>query len=76
MLMNPAALREAPVATAPCPYLLAAGVLRPPALSLLTDDFPDIRQPGVFPLSQPHDGEAFSQLISDIRSSETSGKPC
>ncbi len=39
-------------------------------LAAILADFPDIRQPGIFPLSALSYGPAFARLIADIRSRE------
>jgi hypothetical protein len=60
----------APVAEAPFPYFLATGVLSPDGLSEVRGDFPDIAQPGVFPLKELTYGQGFAKLIHQIRSRE------
>ncbi|HQT63993.1 MAG: hypothetical protein B7Z75_12410 [Acidocella sp. 20-57-95] len=67
MLLNLQALREAEAFMQPFPYLTATGLVRPPALQLITNDFPLIRQPGVFALPGLRYGKIFEQLILEIR---------
>jgi hypothetical protein len=60
----------APVSDGPFPYFLAPRVLSPQGLAEVRRDFPNITQPGVFPLKELAYGPDFSKLILDIRGRE------
>lgn len=64
------AVRRAPVAHAPFDYFTATGVLSADALAGINKDFPDLPGPGVYPLKDIHYGQAFEDLIGDIKSSD------
>lgn len=70
MLLNLAALRQAEVAAAPFHYMAVPGILPEDALSAISNDFPDITNPGVFPLSELSYGTVFEALVAEIRSTE------
>ena len=61
------ALAKAEVAREPFPYLAVAHALDEVSLARISRDFPAIRQPGVFPLSDLEYGEAFAALIEEIK---------
>lgn len=63
-------LAEAPVAGSPFAYFTAEGVIRPEALAAVGEDFPTIRKPGLFPLSDLDSGPAFRRLVHDLRRPE------
>ncbi len=67
-MIDLAAISEAVVAREPFSYFVARDVLQPAALDGIRSDFPDISQPGVFPLEELSYGTAFGDLIADIRS--------
>jgi len=58
--------------TQPFPHFAAQGLLSPEALAGIAGDFPDIRQPGLFPLSELSYGPQFAALIEDLRRPEFS----
>lgn len=60
----------APVTEAPFPHFMAPSVLSKDALAEVRNDFPDITQPGVYPLKELRYGTGFGRLIQDIRSRE------
>ena len=66
-LLNLQALSAAPAAHQPFPYLTCPGVLDAGALDAVTADFPDISEPGLFPLSSLQYGRAFARLVDEIR---------
>jgi len=70
MLINLDAVKAADVAEAPFPHFVAGNVLRHTTLEEVGKDFPPITKPGVFPLSELRYGDAFADLIDDIRSQE------
>jgi hypothetical protein len=69
-LINLERLAAAPAETAPFPYFTASDVLSPDQLAAVTRDFPQIDQPGLFPLSDLTYGAAFKQLVEDLRRPE------
>ena len=54
----------------PFQFFATPGVLSAMDLAAIREDFPDIRKPGIFPLSELSYGPAFARLIEDIRSQE------
>jgi len=60
-------IAQAPMVSEPFQFFKAEGVLSPEALSTISKDFPDITQPGVFPLPELKYGPAFEQLIGEIK---------
>ena len=69
-MLNLAALAESSVTSEPFPHLTASGLVNPWALKQVSRDFPDITQPGVFPLSELRYGPAFERLVEDIQGAE------
>src|SRR5579863_1537189 len=70
MVLNLAALHDAPVTAEPFPFMVAEGVLPETELATVAADFPAITGPGVYPLAELTYGPAFAQLVDEIRSSE------
>ena len=64
------AIARAEVRREPFPFFAASGVLSAVDLAAIRADFPDIRKPGIFPLSEISYGPAFARLVEDIRSQE------
>jgi hypothetical protein len=64
------ALANGAAVTEPFPYMVCKGLLRENALADISKDFPEIEQPGVFPLSELSYGPAFADLIDEICSKE------
>jgi hypothetical protein len=60
-------LGRAPLVSEPFPHLQAERLLDAAALARITADFPWIDKPGIFPLSELTYGEAFAELIEEIR---------
>ncbi len=52
----------------PFQFFATPGVLSVRDLAAIREDFPDIRKPGIFPLSVLSHGPAFARLIEDIKS--------
>ncbi len=52
----------------PFQFFATPGILSPADLAAVRRDFPTIRKPGIFPLSELTYGPAFARLIEDIRS--------
>jgi hypothetical protein len=68
MLLDLEALRAKPVSTAPFPHLIVPFFLNGAHLRDVSDDFPDIGMPGLFPVEEVAYGPAFAQLIRDLDS--------
>lgn len=62
------AIARIPVGNLPFPHLVARNVLDQMAIDALNRDFPDIRKPGIYPISKLRFGPAFAQLVEDIKS--------
>lgn len=63
-------IRQSTVAREPFKFFASPGVLSPVDLATIKADFPAIRAPGIFPLSELTYGPAFTELIEDVRSSD------
>lgn len=61
-------IAKAPMVTEPFQFFATEGVLAPEALAEIGKDFPDITQPGVFPLPELKYGPGFERLIAEIKS--------
>jgi SM-20-related protein len=61
-----AGLAAAPVAHAPYPYFIVPRFVRESALGPIRGDFPEIAQPGSFPLATLAFGPAFASFMADI----------
>ena len=59
-------IRAAPLATDPFQYMVAHDVLSPAALAAVRADFPAIKDPGLFPLSEAPGGPAFDALVEEL----------
>jgi hypothetical protein len=64
------AIASAETRREPFAFFAAPGVLSAVDLAAVRADFPAIREPGIFPLSEISHGPAFARLIDDIRSRE------
>lgn len=62
------AISKTEVIREPFQFFAQPGVLNAVDLAAIRSDFPDIRKPGVFPLSELSYGPAFARLIEDIQS--------
>ena len=69
-MINFTAIAGAEVAREPFQFFAAPDVLNEADLAAVRADFPDIRKPGIFPLSVLAYGPAFAQLVEDIQSQE------
>ena len=56
------ALRNAPVAREPFPYLMVPNFVRPSAVAAINADFPQVTHPGSFPLPTLSYGPAFQNV--------------
>lgn len=63
-------IRETAVTTDPFNFFAVPGALPVEALKRAQADFPIIRAPGIFPLSELSYGPAFAELIDAVRSSD------
>jgi hypothetical protein len=64
------AIARAEVASEPFRFFAAPNVLNANDLSAIKEDFPDIRKPGIYPVSELSYGPAFALLIEEIQSPE------
>jgi len=64
------AIAKTEAAHVPFRFFATVGVLSAEDLGAVRADFPDIRKPGIFPLSELTYGPAFARLVEDIRSQE------
>ncbi len=69
-MLNFDAIAGSPVADGPFSFFATQSVLSAVDLAAVRADFPDIRKPGIFPLSELSYGPAFTALIEDIRSTQ------
>ncbi len=69
-MINFDAISKAEVNREPFQFFATPDVLNAEDLAAIRADFPDIRKPGIFPLSELSYGPAFARLIEDIRSPE------
>lgn len=69
LLLNFDAIASTPVTHVPFKFFATPSVLSAVDLASVRADFPEIRRPGIFPLSELTYGPAFAQLVEDIRSS-------
>ena len=54
----------------PFPHFSSDSLLSQESLEAVANDFPNIRQPGLFPLSDLQFGPGFAALIADLRGPE------
>ncbi|WOF72525.1 2OG-Fe(II) oxygenase [Parvibaculaceae bacterium PLY_AMNH_Bact1] len=69
-MLNFDAIAETELVTAPFKHFATTGVFSPSDLAQARCDFPEITDPGIFPLSELDCRGKFRELIGDIRSSE------
>ncbi len=60
------ALKRAPLASDPFPYVIVPGFLRGPARTAVARDYPAIKEPGSFPLGDLIYGSAFRDLVAEL----------
>jgi hypothetical protein len=70
VVINLEAIKRTDVTREPFKFFFTPGVLSAVDLAAIRADFPDIREPGIFPLSELSYGHVFSRLIDDIASVE------
>jgi SM-20-related protein len=61
-----AALARTPVAQEPFPWLVVPGFIPGPARAALARDYPEIAEPGSFPLADLRYGAAFAAFIAEL----------
>jgi len=66
-MLNLDMIARAPARHSPFPHLVVQDVLDAEAVMAINRDFPDIRKPGIFPVSQLKAGPAFTRLIEEIQ---------
>ncbi len=64
------AIRRSDLVQDPFKFFAAPGVLSAVDLAAVRADFPDIREPGIFPLSELSYGPAFGRLVDAITSAD------
>ena len=69
-MLNFAAFRDAPLERAPFDHVIVPDFITGEALAAINDNFPDIRQPGSFPVGSIPAGPAFHQLSEFLRGEE------
>jgi SM-20-related protein len=69
-LLNLDAFVTASIATEPFSFVVVPGFIRPAALRMINADYPDISQPGSFPVGQLSYGPAFRAFIGELESVE------
>ena len=69
-MINFDAIARVEVASEPFRFFATPDVLDAAALAEIQADFPNIRKPGIFPLSVLTYGPAFARLVDDIHSQE------
>ncbi len=67
-IINFDAIAKAELTREPFRFFATPGVLNAADLAAIRADFPDMRKPGIFPLSSLTYGSAFARLIADIES--------
>jgi SM-20-related protein len=68
--INLEALRAAPVAQEPFPYIILPNFIRPEVIAGVEADYPDVDLPGSFPLGTVRYGGNFKNLMDDIQGPE------
>lgn len=72
-MINFDAIAEAEVAREPFQFFTTPDALNAADLAAIEADFPDIREPGIFPLSALTYGPSVTRLVEDIHSLEMEG---
>lgn len=66
------AVRRARYSDDPFPHVVGEGVVRAGAIDAIRRDFPDIKEPGFFPIAQVNARGAFADLVAAMESPEFS----
>ena len=61
---------KTPLAREPFEHIVVRGFVKPEARKVINDDYPKLRRPGSFPLSETTFGPRFKELIDDIQRQE------
>lgn len=69
-ILDTDALRKAPLAAEPFPYLVIDNLIRPEALAGVVDSFPAITRRGSFPLDAVTCSGPFASLMEEMHSTE------
>ncbi len=64
--LNLEGLRRAPLTTEPFPFLIVPGFIAGPARAALARDFPELAEPGSFPLADLRYGAAFAAFVAEL----------
>lgn len=62
------AFQRTPLVSDPFPYLVVPGFIPGPVREALADDYPDIREPGSFPIADLSFGPAFGSFVGELES--------
>jgi hypothetical protein len=65
-MLDLAAFTATPLATEPFPYLIVPGFLKAEARARVAADYPEIAEPGSFPLSEVSYGPGFADLVAEL----------
>ncbi|HAA91458.1 MAG: hypothetical protein CMM48_12340 [Rhodospirillaceae bacterium] len=69
-MLNYSAFSDAPLESAPFDHVIVPGFIAGDALAAINDNFPDIRQPGSFPIGALDSGPLFKELTDLLRGDE------
>src|SRR5207247_9268592 len=69
-VLNPGALRKAPLVAEPFPYLVVDNLIRPEVLAEVVESFPRIDKRGSFPPEPVSCSVRFATLIAELHSVE------
>jgi SM-20-related protein len=69
-VLNPEALRKAPLVAEPFPYLIVDNLIRPEVLSEVVESFPRVPDRGSFPPEAVSCTGAFAKLMEDMHGTE------
>jgi len=61
---------KTPLARQPFEHIVVRGFVKPEARKAVNDDYPKLRRPGSFPLSETTFGPRFKELIDDLQGQE------
>lgn len=62
--------KTVPLQHEPCPFLVVPEFVKPEALEKINNDYPNIAEPGNFPLDGLHFGPAFQQFVEEMQGPE------
>jgi hypothetical protein len=61
---------KTPLVRQPFEHIVVRGFVKPEARKVINDDYPKLRRPGSFPLSEATFGPRFKELIDDLQGQE------